>query len=78
VAQVQREQQSIRYYTTVANQQAADITTTAIRLFQAGQVNYIETVRNIITAFQTKAAYLESIRNLNQAIIELNYLNGTL
>ena len=78
LGQLLREQKSIQYYTTVANQQAIDITQTALRLFQAGQVNYIETMRNIITAFQTKENYLESIRNFNQALTELKYLNGSL
>ena len=78
LGQLLREQKSIQYYTTVANQQAIDITQTALRLFQAGQVNYIETMRNIITAYQTKENYLESIRNFNQALTELKYLNGSL
>ncbi|MCY7421627.1 MAG: TolC family protein [Chitinophagaceae bacterium] len=78
LAQVLREQKSIQYYTKIANQQAVDITATALRLFGAGQMNYIETVRNIIIAYQTRANYLEAIRNFNQAIIELKYINGTL
>jgi RND family efflux transporter MFP subunit len=78
LAQLLREQKSLQYYTTIANLQANEISQTAIRLFQAGQMNYIETVRNIITAYQTKANYLETIRNFNQALIELKYLNGSL
>lgn len=78
LAQVLREQKSIRYFTSVANQHATAITTTALRLFQAGQMNYTETLRNVIIAYQTKGNYLESVRNYNQAIIELKYLNGTL
>jgi cobalt-zinc-cadmium resistance protein CzcA len=78
LAQVLREQKNIQYYITIANQQAEDITATALRLFQAGEMNYIETIRNIITAYQTRTNYLEAIRNFNQAIIELKYLNGTL
>lgn len=78
ISQLLREQKSLQYYTTVANQQAIDITQTALRLFQAGQMNYIETMRNIITAYQTKINYLETIRNFNQALTELKYLNGSL
>jgi cobalt-zinc-cadmium resistance protein CzcA len=78
LGQVLREQKSIQYFRTIANQQAADITTTALRLFQAGQMNYTETLRNIIVAYQTKTNYLEAIRNFNQAVIELKFLNGTL
>lgn len=78
LSQLLGEQKSLKYYTTIANQQAIDITQTAIRLYQGGQMNYIETIRNIITAFQTKTNYLEAIRNFNQALIELKYLNGSL
>ncbi|MCW3079439.1 TolC family protein [Segetibacter sp.] len=78
MSQLLREQKSLQYYATVANQQAVDITQTALRLFEAGQVNYIETMRNIITAFQTRVNYLETIRNFNQALTELKYLNGSL
>ena len=78
LSQLFREQKSLQYFTTIANQQAVDITQTALRLFQAGQVNYIETMRNIITAYQTKVNYLETIRNFNQALTELKYLNGSL
>jgi cobalt-zinc-cadmium resistance protein CzcA len=78
ISQLLGEQKSLKYYTTIANQQAIDITQTAIRLYQGGQMNYIETIRNIITAFQTKTNYLEAIRNFNQALIELKYLNGSL
>lgn len=78
LSQLLREQKSLQYYTTIANQQAIDITQTALRLFQAGQMNYTETLRNIIIAFNTKANYLETIRNYNQALIELKFLNGSL
>jgi len=77
-SQLLKEQQSIRYFTEVANKYASEIIETALRLFQAGQANYIETVRNIITAFQTKANYLEAVKNYNQSLIELKYLTGTL
>lgn len=78
LSQFFKEQKSIEYYTTIAIAQANEITQTALRLFQAGQMNYTETVRNIIIAFQTKINYLEAIRNYNQALIEIKYLNGTL
>lgn len=78
LSQLLREQKSLQYYTNIANQQAAEITQTVLRLFQAGQVSYIETLRNIITAYQTKENYLGTIRSFNQALTELKYLNGSL
>lgn len=73
---LRREQQSLTYYSTVANRQADEIIQTARRLFTAGETNYIEMLRNIITAYGNKTAYLETIRNYNQAVIELNYLTA--
>ena len=75
---VSRTKQSIEYYNQTAIKQSDEITQTALRLFQAGQVSYIETLRNIIIAYQTKANYLETIRRYNQAVIELRYLTGNL
>ena len=75
-ANLRRYQKSIQYYTTTANAQANEIIETARRLFLAGETNYIETVRNIIVAYTTKNAYLEAIRNYNQAVVELRLLTG--
>ena len=41
-------------------------------------MDYIEALRNVITAFETKANYLETLKSFNEALIELKYLNGTL
>jgi outer membrane protein, heavy metal efflux system len=73
---VQKEQASLNYFNTIALQQSADIIETSRRLFGAGQISYIESLRNITTAFQTQINYLETLRNYNQAVIELNYITG--
>ena len=76
LSSVTRAQKSIAYYSNIATKQANEIMETALRLFEAGQVSYIEALRNIVTAYQTKAGYLETIRSYNQAVIELKYLTG--
>jgi outer membrane protein TolC len=73
-----KEQTSLNYYNTIALNQSYEITETALRLFNAGEMDYIEALRNIITAFETKVNYLETLKNYNEALIELKYLNGTL
>jgi cobalt-zinc-cadmium resistance protein CzcA len=77
LGQVVGRYRSVNYYATTASRQANEIITTAFRLFQAGQLSYIETLRNIITAYNTRVAYLEIIRDYNQAVIQLNYLRGS-
>jgi cobalt-zinc-cadmium resistance protein CzcA len=76
ISNIARTRKSISYYDLTAIKQAEEITETALRLFQAGQVSYIETLRNVITAYQTKLKYLETIRDFNQAVTELRYLTG--
>jgi outer membrane protein TolC len=78
VGQVAGRYRSVNYYATTASVQANEIISTAFRLFGAGQLSYIETLRNMITAYATKADYLQAIRDYNQAVIQLNYLKGTL
>lgn len=73
-----KEKTSLIYYNTIALNQAKEITETALRLFSAGEMDYIEALRNIITAFETKVNYVETLKNFNEAVIELKYLNGTL
>ncbi|HEV8081239.1 MAG TPA: TolC family protein [Chitinophagaceae bacterium] len=73
-----KEQTSLTYYNTIALDKSKEIIETALRLFAAGQMDYIEALRNIITAFETKVNYLETLRNFNEALIELKFLNGTL
>ena len=74
----QREIQSLNYYNSTALQQAKAIIETSQRLFQGGQLNYIESLRNLQTAFDIFLAHVETHRAYNEAVIQLNYLNGTL
>jgi len=73
-----KEKTSIDYYKTNALIQSKDIIETALRLFEAGESDYIQALRNMITAFETRENYLQTLRNYNQALIDLKYLNGTL
>ena len=78
VTNYNRELRSLSYYNTTALPQSRAIIETSQRLFQGGELNYIESLRNLITAFEIQMAYLETHRAMNAAVIEINYLNGTL
>lgn len=73
-----RELQSLKYFNTTALPQARAIIQTSQRLFQGGELNYIESLRNLQTAFDIFFNHLETHRAYNEAVIQLNYLNGTL
>jgi outer membrane protein TolC len=74
----QRELGSINYYNATALPQARSIIETSSRFFQAGELTYIESLRNLQTAFDIFFNHLETLKAYNEAVIQLNYLNGTL
>ena len=71
-------QQAVAYYETSGLRQADDIINAAKRFFESGQTDYIAYIRNINDAYTIKRTYLETLRNYNQSIININYLTGDL
>jgi outer membrane protein TolC len=78
LAGYQREWQSLNYFNNTALPQARAIIQTSQRLFQGGELNYIESLRNLQMAFDIFYNHLETHRAFNEAVIHLNYLKGTL
>jgi cobalt-zinc-cadmium resistance protein CzcA len=74
----QRELNSLTYFRDIAIPQAEAIMETSRRLFDGGELNYIESLRNLQSAFDIFMDHLETHRALNEAVIHLHYLNGTL
>lgn len=78
LANYQRDLQSLGYYNQTALPQARAIVETSRRLFEAGQLNYIESLRNLQSAFDIYFAHLDTHRSFNESVIRLKYLNGSL
>lgn len=74
----QRELQSLNYFNTVALPQARSVIEVSQRLFQGGELNYIESLRNLQTAFEIFFNHIDTHRAFNESVIVLNYLNGSL
>ena len=70
--------QSYSYYQQTGLPKTDEILTTAKRFFESGETDYINYLRNISPAYQTKFKFIESINNLNHSIITINYLTGKL
>jgi len=68
--------ESLNYYESTGLQQAETIIGTAARSYEAGNISYIIYMQSLNQAFEIKINYLETVRNYNQSIIQLNYLNG--
>jgi cobalt-zinc-cadmium resistance protein CzcA len=73
-----RELQSLHYYNQTALPQAQSIFAVSQRLFSGGELNYVESLRNLQTAFDIFLNHLEVHRAFNEMVIQLNYLKGSL
>jgi cobalt-zinc-cadmium resistance protein CzcA len=76
--QYRRDLQSLTYFNSTALPQARAIMETSRRLFQGGELNYIESLRNLQSAFDIFFSHLDTHRAFNESVIQLKYLNGTL
>ena len=78
VTDFKKYKESLSYYESSALNRAETIITTATRSFQVGEISYIIYMQSLNQAFNIKMNYYETIRNYNQSIIQLQYLNGQL
>jgi outer membrane protein, heavy metal efflux system len=78
VGNIQKYDESLKYYESVGLKRTEDIISTAKRFFESGQTDYINYLRNTNEAYLIKSRYLETLRNYNLSIITFNYLTGKL
>jgi len=72
----QTQLQSITYFENTALQNANTITKTANAQFASGEINYLEWTMLINNAVAIHSAYTDSVNELNQTIIQLNFLTS--
>lgn len=68
--------EQVQYYRQNGLQQAALMEKNARLGFEKGEVNYVEWTLLMNNALNIELGYLQAIRNLNNTIIELEYLTG--
>lgn len=73
IFQYRKYLQAVEYFESKPLKNAALITTTANQQIAGGNINYLEWVQLVNQAVTIKNDYLEAVRNLNEAIIQLNY-----
>ena len=69
-------QKSLDYYEKFALPQSELIIRTASKIYQAGEIEYIEFAQNITQAWQIKESYLSEIQAFNQIIINIETIIG--
>ena len=67
---------SLGYYEQTGLGQATAIINQSQRLFRAGEISYLVFIQSLNQAFTIQNAYLATIRDYRQALVELNYLRG--
>jgi cobalt-zinc-cadmium resistance protein CzcA len=76
VAQYHKSQETVQYYESKALKNAALITATASQQLANGNINYLEWVQLINQATTVQSDYIEAVKNLNEAITQLNFFTN--
>lgn len=71
-----KQKEGLDYYETIGLKQADEIIRISQISYKLGEIGYVEYIQNLTMAFDTKLRYLEALNLYNQAIIQLNYVNG--
>lgn len=74
--QYQTQLQTVKYFEETALQNANIITKTANQQFANGGINYLEWTMLINNAVSIQSNYIDAIKDLNQSVIQLNYLTS--
>lgn len=76
IAQFRQQRDNLLYFETAALPQAEEVLRSAKESFRLGGTSYYAYLQNIELAYQIRLNYIESLRQYNQAIIYINYLQG--
>ena len=66
----------VNYYENMGLKQADEILRITQFAYTKGEIGYLEYIQNLTQAISIKSQYLEALNQLNQTIININYLTG--
>jgi cobalt-zinc-cadmium resistance protein CzcA len=69
-------QQHLAYYRSTALPNAELIVFNATKSYQNGEIEYVEYLQALQTALESKKGYINTVNNLNQTIISIEFLLG--
>ena len=69
-------QQHLAYYRSTALPNAELIVFNASKSYQNGEIEYVEYLQALQTALESKKGYINTVNNLNQTIISIEFLLG--
>ena len=71
-----KQQARLQYFDQTALPQAAVLQNAAQRAYAAGEIGYVEFLQSMQTAFTNRLNYLDTVRQHNEAVIQLQTLSG--
>ena len=74
LAEIKRYQQSLAFYQNTTRPQIETMIRTSERLFAGGETDYIAHLRNLTTIFEWQHDYLETLKDIHQALLDLQFL----
>ena len=72
----QKNRQALAYYRESALPQAALIREQVTTAYRAGEIGYVELLQNLRTVSEIQMGFLAALNNLNQTVINLDFLLG--
>ena len=76
IQRYQKNRQALVYYRESALPQAALIREQVTKSYRAGEIGYIELLQNLRTVSEIQTGYLAALNDLNQTLINLDFLLG--
>jgi len=74
VEEYRKHNSSLQYYSTQGLDLADKLFNSASKSYRAGDIGYIEYVSAISQAYQIRESYLQTVFNINQSIVNINFL----
>jgi len=72
----QKDRQALAYYRESALPQATLIREQVTKAYRAGEIGYVELLQNLRTVSEIQTGYLAALNDLNQTLINLDFLLG--
>ena len=76
LSDVKKYQETIDYYETAGRALSKQLTTTASKAFQNGEIDFLQYVQLLESAKNIEINYLQNLNKYNNTVLELNYLTN--
>jgi cobalt-zinc-cadmium resistance protein CzcA len=74
VEEYRKQNTSLQYYSTQGLTLAEKLFRSASKSYSAGDIGYIEYIQAVSQAYQIRESYLQTVLQLNQSIVNINFL----